>query len=246
MSDTAGVRESFILEYYYDAVSAAGGTPVLLPPVLGKEAVRAALGLVDGLALIGGDDLDPARYGEAKHEKTRLLVPRRDEFDMQLAREALGGGLPIFAICGGCQLVNVAMGGTLHQHLPDVYGNTIEHARSDEIRRQGREVMHEAAILKGSLLHEILGVETLRVNSSHHQSVNRVAAGLRVTARAEDGVVEALERGGLAEKVESRKEKGEQKWLLAVQWHPERMKGVREHERLFEAFVETLRGGKAE
>jgi len=230
-SETDGVKQSFILEYYYDFVSAAGGLPVLLPPLANPEDIRAAVELANALVLVGGDDINPARYEQERHEKTQPLDARREEFDFLLAREALSRELPILAICGGCQLVNVALGGTLHQHLPDVYGASIAHSRSDEMRREGRESIHEARIEKGTLLREILGVESLQVNSSHHQSVDRAADGLRVSARAADGVVEALEWADYRERA----------FMLAVQWHPERLKGIREHMRLFEALVEAAR-----
>ena len=230
-SETNGVKQSFILEYYYDSVSAAGGLPILLPPLINADDVRAAAELPDALVLAGGDDISPVRYGQERHEKTQLLDPRREEFDFLLTREAFSRKLPILAICGGCQLVNVALGGSLHQHLPDVYGANIAHSRSDEMRREGQESMHEARIEKGTLLHEILGVESLQVNSSHHQSVDKPADGLRVSARSADGVVEALEWADCRKRP----------FMLAVQWHPERLRGVREHMRLFEALVKAAR-----
>jgi putative glutamine amidotransferase len=230
-SETVGVKQSFILEYYYDSVSEAGGLPVLLPPLAKAEDVREAAGLLKALVLVGGDDINPAQYGQPRHDKTSILESRREEFDFILAREALGRGLPLLAICGGCQLLNVALGGTLHQHLPDVYGAGIAHSRSDEMLREGKDAMHEANVLPETLLHQVLRVQNLQVNSSHHQSVDMPAEGLRVSARAPDGVVEALEW------LDWRKKP----FMLAVQWHPERLKEMREHMLLFEALIEAGR-----
>jgi putative glutamine amidotransferase len=229
-AETDGVRQSFISEHYYNSVSAAGGVPVLLPPVAEPDDVDSELSLLNGLALIGGDDINPARYGRERHAKTEMLEARREEFDVLLARRALERGLAVLAICGGCQLINVVLGGTLHQHVPEVYGEDVAHGRTEEMRRGGIESMHEARIEKGSLLHEILGMDAVRVNSSHHQSVDVVADGLCVSARAADGVVEALEWS-------DRKKP----FLLAVQWHPERLGHVTEHLRLFQALVQAAR-----
>jgi len=225
-SESDGVRQSYILEYYYDSVTAAGGLPVLLTPLVAAEDVVEAANILDAVILVGGDDINPARYGRELHEKSQLIEQRREEFDFLMAQEALKRGLPLLGICGGCQLVNVALGGSLHQHVPDAYGDSVTHSRTDEMRRTGKESMHEVRIEKGTLLHDILGAETLQANSSHHQSVDRVAGGLRVSARAADGVVEAVEW------IDRRRP-----FMLAVQWHPERLPGVKEHKRLFEALI---------
>lgn len=221
------VRESFIPERYYDSVAAAGGLPILLPPLDNGGDIKELLRLCDGLLLIGGDDINPARYGQERHAKTCLILPRREEFDFALVGAALESRLPILAICQGCQVMNVALGGTLHQHVPDVYGEDVPHFRPDEMRRKGGERMHRIRIEKGSLLHETVGAETLEVNSSHHQAADRPGEGLRVSARSADGVAEALEW----------KDPGGRPFMLAVQWHPERISSVKEQMLLFEALA---------
>ncbi len=227
-------HESFVFEQYYDSVASAGGLPVLLPPLADDASLDALLRLCRGLVLIGGDDMDPSRYGQKPHEKTEVMQPRRDEFDFRLARAAVRLGVPTLAICGGCQLLNVAQGGTLHQHVPDVYGEGVLHAPTDEMRKEGRERMHGVHIEKGTLLHSVVGRDELEVNSSHHQSVDRPADGLRVSARSPDGVIEALEWT----------DQPGRPFVLAVQWHPERISSVREHMLLFEALVNTAQSDR--
>ncbi|RKY26370.1 MAG: gamma-glutamyl-gamma-aminobutyrate hydrolase family protein [Planctomycetota bacterium] len=220
-------NESFIFEQYYDSVAAAGGVPILLPPLGDQARIRELLGLMDGVVMIGGNDLNPSRYGRELHEKTELMLPRREEFDIGLISAVLSAGIPLLAICQGCQTLNVALGGSLHQHLPEVYGEDVLHAPTDEMRKAGEERMHRVTIEKGTLLHRIVGRDTLEVNSSHHQSVDRAAEGLLVSARSPDGVIEALEWADYARRP----------FMLAVQWHPERIRTLREHMLLFEALV---------
>ena len=227
-------HESFVFEQYYDSVASAGGLPVLLPPLEDDAGLDALLRLCRGLVLIGGDDMDPSRYGQEPHEKTEVMQPRRDEFDFRLARAAVRLGVPTLAICGGCQLLNVVQGGTLHQHVPDVYGRTVLHAPTDEMRKEGRGRMHGVHIEKGTLLHSVVGRDELEVNSSHHQSVDRPAEGLRVSARSPDGVIEALEWT----------DQPGHPFVLAVQWHPERISSVREHMLLFEALVNAAQSDR--
>lgn len=196
---------------YVEAVAAAGGTPLLLPPV-GTDA--GVLELVDGLIVIGGVDVDPRFYGAERHELTSSQ-PSRDEHDLALTRAALERGLPLFAICRGAQILNVALGGTLVQHLPDVNENAAQYQPGPG--RYGRVAFRTAP---GSRCRELLG-ETAESPCYHHQALDEVAERLVVTARAEDGTVEAVETtaGG---------------WTLGVQFHPEEN---RKDPRLFEGFV---------
>lgn len=200
---------------YVEAVADAGGTPVLLPPVGTDTSV---LDLVDGLIVIGGVDVDPQFYGAERHEKT-TSQPSRDEHDLALTRAALERGLPLFAICRGAQILNVALGGTLIQHLPDVDPDAARY--QPEPGRYGRV---EFTTEPGSRCRELLG-ETAESPCYHHQGLDTVAEGLAVTARAPDGTVEAVETttGG---------------WTLGVQFHPEEN---RRDARLFEGFVRVAR-----
>ncbi|MFP4056341.1 MAG: gamma-glutamyl-gamma-aminobutyrate hydrolase family protein [Candidatus Brocadiia bacterium] len=208
---------------YADAVARAGGLPLLLPTPAGDlEAWAAAcLDAVDGLVLTGGRDYDPRPYGQEPHPATRLVAPRREAFDPALAHLALRRGLPVLGICGGMQLLNIVLGGDLVQDLPP---RPVRHRAPGEAR------CHEVAVEAGSRLAAIVGEGRLEVNSSHHQALGRVAEGLRVVARAPDGVVEAVEGTGAA-------------FVLGVQWHPERLASRAEQLALFRALVEAAGRG---
>ncbi|SDK15077.1 anthranilate synthase component 2/putative glutamine amidotransferase [Nonomuraea maritima] len=189
-----------LLPYMYvEQVVRAGGQPVLLPPA--GDPVAALRGL-DALILAGGGDVDPARYGEPPHERTGYLRQARDESEFALLAAALDRGLPYLGICRGLQVLNVALGGTLHQHLPDVVGHE-GHAPAP-----GRFGHLPVTPLPGTRLAKILGEQPVTVPHAHHQAVDRLAPGLTVSAVAEDGTVEAVELDT-------------EGFALAVQWHPE-------------------------
>ena len=210
--------------WYTDAVELAGGVPVVLPVVDDPALVDEQLDLVDGLVLTGGPDLSPSLYGARKHPKTRLMLPARQVYDLELARAAVRRDIPVLGICGGLQLVNVAFGGDLVQHLPDEVGDRVPHRVEG-----GAYTSHEVIVQPHSRLHRILGVERLAVNSGHHQAASKVGGGLRVTARAPDGVIEALELKGDI-------------FCVCVQWHPEIL--ARESDAnlaLFRALVDAAR-----
>jgi len=201
---------------YADSVAAAGGIPVLLPPFPG--AGLAALRL-DGLILSGGGDIDPAEFGAAAHPATTSVRPERDAAEFALVAAALDGGLPLLGICRGLQVLNVARGGTLHQHLPDVVG----HAGHAPV--PGEYASHRVSVDPASRLGAILGgpgPAGLSVPTYHHQAVDRLGAGLAASAWAEDGTVEAIELAGDGPG-----------FALAVQWHPE----AGDDPRLFRALV---------
>jgi putative glutamine amidotransferase len=192
---------------YADAVARAGGVPVLLPPV---PAIGEALDRLDGLILSGGGDIDPARYGAGRHPATDPANAVRDEAELGLCAGALARGLPLLAICRGMQVLNVGLGGTLHQHLPDVTGND---AHSPVASGYGQ---HEVSVAAGSQLAAVLGRTALAVPTHHHQAVDRLGTGLVATAWTGDGIIEAMEpdaAGGHADETSQ--------FLLAVQWHPE-------------------------
>jgi putative glutamine amidotransferase len=212
-------RELALGTRYIRAVEAAGGLPVVLPPLRGV-AVGPLLDRLDGLCLSGGPDLDPEAYGERGHVELGPTEPALDAFELALVREADRRRLPLLAICRGAQVVNVARAGSLHQHLPDVVGTRVIHRQ----REAGTRPTHRVRVAPGSRLAELLGVDRLEVNSFHHQAVARVGRRLRPVAWAEDGTIEALEaldRG----------------FLLAVQWHAEALSSLPEHHGLFEALV---------
>jgi putative glutamine amidotransferase len=204
-------------EPYADALRQAGIEPVLIAP---EDHGRMA-GL-QGLVLSGGTDVNPARYGAAPHPDLETPDDARDEKEIRLLDEALAADLPVLAICRGMQLFNVAHGGTLIQHLENFAVHSVP--RGDKTLP-----VHDILVEPGTLLAAILGEGLHGVNSRHHQAVERIGAGLRVTARsAPDGVVEALERS-------------DRGFALAVQWHPEdQARRDAEQRKLFEAFRAAL------
>ena len=195
---------------YADAVADGGGEPVLLPTGSGTAEVVARL---DGLVLAGGADVDPARYDRPAGPHTTVLRPERDESELIALHAALDRDLPLLAICRGMQLLNVALGGDLVQHLPDLENTGVHDPGAGLYQR--REVRTQ----DGTRLHELLG-SAASVACHHHQALSRVAAGLTPTAWAEDGVVEGVEAAG-------------HRFCLAVQWHPEES----QDNRLFDALV---------
>ncbi|HTX32770.1 MAG TPA: gamma-glutamyl-gamma-aminobutyrate hydrolase family protein [Solirubrobacteraceae bacterium] len=204
---------------YMRAIEAAGGIPVVLPP-LATEALAPLLSQVSGVCLSGGPDLDPATYGQIRHELTGPVWEELDRFELGLARAADAYGLPILAICRGMQVLNVSRGGTLHQHLPDIAGERICH-RQPEV---SAKPTHRVTIEESSRLREILGARRKMVNSFHHQAVASLGERLRITATASDGTIEAVEAI-------------DRDFVLGVQWHAECLVGGREHAALFSAFV---------
>lgn len=183
---------------YIEAVVAAGGTPILLPPLGTDESV---LDVVDGLIVVGGPDVDPSRYGAVPHPKTKSQ-PLRDAHDTALTMGAVARELPLFAICRGAQILNVAMGGSLIQHVPDVYLTSNYRPAPGVYGQVG------FTTVEGSLIRELLG-ESATAPCYNHQAIDSVPEGLRVTARSDDGMVQAVEptSGG---------------WALGVQFHAER------------------------
>ncbi len=211
---------------YVNSLVACGAIPVLLPTVVSLESWRAMYESADGILLSGGGDVDPARFGELPHEKTYGVDPERDEVEMALARWALQDDKPLFAICRGIQVVNVALGGSLIQDLPSQRGGDVPHdGTANGFARH--QVAHTVRVEPGTHIAQIIGPGELEVNSFHHQALKRIADGLVVTSRSPDGVVESVELPG-------------KRYYIGVQWHPEEMAADREDMmRLFCIFVEA-------
>lgn len=204
-------RAALIPQNYVDQVAAAGGVPVLLPPVPGVEL---AVSRLDGLILSGGPDLEPASYGQEPGPRTTVIRPERDAAETALFLAAARAGLPILGICRGMQLINVALGGTLIQHLPDVVGH------EGHCQVPGQMGTHEVTVASGGLLADIVGAGPLAVPTYHHQAIDRLAAGLTATAWSDDGTIEAVELDH-AQAADEQRAAGHHRFTLAVQWHPE-------------------------
>lgn len=183
---------------YPDAVWRAGGVPVLLPPL--PDGAAEVVAGIDGLVLAGGGDLDPARYGEAPHPLTGGVSAGRDAWEVEVLRAALDRGIPVLGVCRGLQVLNVVLGGSLHQHLPDVVGSQAHRPEPGTFGDVDVDVT-------GGRLQELLGGRTA-VRCHHHQALDRLGTGLQVVARAPDGTVEAVELTG-------------DRFVVGVQWHPE-------------------------
>jgi putative glutamine amidotransferase len=212
---------------YVEAVKAAGGAPVLIPLNLDDGALRAIYERLDGLLLAGGEDLHPRYYGEAIHEKCGQIDEARDIVELTLTRWALTEGLPIFAICRGIQVLNVAEGGTLYQDIASQVPGSLKHDCWPDHPRN--YLAHQVTVNGDSLMAAILGHRQIGVNSSHHQAVKDLAPRFRVVARATDGLIEAIEGH-------------DHPFALGVQWHPEDLvEDAPPMRRLFEEFVSAAR-----
>ncbi len=203
---------------YVDAVQSAGGTPILLPP--NQPAPSQILALLDGLILPGGGDINPILYGGTPHSTMYSVDPDRDDFEFALAKLALTASIPVLGICRGMQMLNVASGGDLVTHVPEIYGTEIIH-RLDHPRRP---TQHEVYILPESRLVDILGTTEATIVTWHHQAVRNLSIDWKVAAKAPDGLIEAIEHQ-------------RHPWMFALQWHPEMSAQDPAHQRLFQAFV---------
>jgi putative glutamine amidotransferase len=221
------VPASFLPKVYLDAVTDAGGIAVLLPPQpVSRDIARSVVSSLDGLIVAGGADVDPARYGQEAHPRTGVPRTDRDAWEDALLTEAIAIELPFLGICRGAQVLNVALGGTLHQDVAADPGTQIPHGQK-EPRDQPT---HKVTVAPGSRLAEVLGTDELEVNSMHHQAIHRLGRGLTAVAWAPDQLVEGAEIDDPA------------RFVLGVQWHPEELVGHSEPaRRLFSALVAAAR-----
>jgi putative glutamine amidotransferase len=207
---------------YLRGLEAAGALPVVIPP-LSEDAIESLLDRFDGICLSGGPDLDPAGYGAEPHPELGPIEPHLDRFELAVARRADAREMPILAICRGAQAINVVRGGTLHQHLPEI-STEIGHRQ----KVPGNQTSHAVEIDSESRLAATLGATEIDVNSFHHQAIDRVGAGLRVSASAPDGTIEAVEDP-------------DRPFLIGVQWHAETLVHRPYEAALFDNFVDACR-----
>lgn len=219
---------------YLEAIAAAGGVPLTLPATTSRDVVAESVRRCDGVLMTGGDDIQPQLYAQklpAPLRKTVGVTPdggQRDFRELLLVDEVFRQRRPLLAICRGHQMLNVALGGSLLADIPSQKPKAINHRRMD----QRSEIVHEVRLTPGSLLAKMTGEQKLGVNSTHHQSVGRVAGPLAVVAQSEDGIVEGLELKPAASRWLP--------WLLSVQFHPERLVDrYPEHLAIFRGFVQA-------
>lgn len=217
----SGVEVVTVKDAYLAEVVAAGGVPVVLAPTPEPGAIARLAESIDGLLLTGGRDIDPQRYGERIWNATVQPEPDRDAFELPLVRLAVEADRPVLAICRGIQVLNVALGGTLYQDLPTQLPESLLHTQEED----RDAVTHSVRMEPHSCLARLIGDAPLETNTFHHQAVKDVASSLQVTARSDDGVIEALEAP-------------DRRFVCGVQWHPEDLAAsYPRHRRLFEALV---------
>jgi putative glutamine amidotransferase len=219
-------RFEYLKQHYYEGVESAGGVPIAIPLTERLEFVDRYCDLVDGFLFVGGEDVNPEVYGEPLDPLCRPQMPRRDHFEIRLLQAAFQRRIPILGICRGLQVMNVAFGGTLFQDLKYLPGAG-NHA---QIGERDFSTRHLVRIESGTLLHSIIGADQIEVNTSHHQAIKKLGAGLRIAAGAPDGVIEAVEMDG---------------FTLGVQWHPEAWGHDKYSRLIFGAFCAAAAGTKA-
>ncbi|MCF0178566.1 MAG: membrane dipeptidase [Bacteroidales bacterium] len=205
------------------SIELAGGIPVIIPETTDSDLINQTLDMLDGLMMTGGEDINPAYYGEEVLEACGGINEKRDYYELMLLKKAIDRNIPVIGVCRGLQMINVAMGGTLYQDIPSQYQTETIHARSAE----NPSPMHEVTLLPNTAIHQILGHDVLTVNTSHHQGIKKLAPGLTITAYSStDSIPEAIEAIG--------------KNIIAVQWHPETMTAAGDtvQLRFFKAFVD--------
>lgn len=215
----------FIKKAITDAVTAAGGLPVIVPFAKTESQAKATVRRLDGLIISGGYfDIDPSIYGEKRHRKLGVVIKSRTLSELHLLKAALSQKKPLLGICGGHQLINVHFGGSLYQ---DILGQT-DNAKNHEQKSDPRKTSHTVNVAKGSRLSMIVGKKSFRVNSTHHQAVKKLGRGLTASAISPDGIVEALEAA-------------DPRFVLGVQWHPEFLTRMEPQMNIFKSLIKASR-----
>ena len=216
-------RQFFYLNYSYArAVINAGGIPIVIPGPQAEDDYTEILKRLNGIIFSGGNDHNPALWGEEMHPQTKLLHEHRQNYEIMLGKLARKLELPTLGICGGHQTINIVYGGSLIQDIPDITKTTILHSQ-----KETRNIpTHKVILQEDTKLFRIMQKKEIMSNSFHHQAVNRLGDGLRITARAEDGIVEAIETT-------------DDRFVIGVQWHPEELYEMEEHFALFKALIKA-------
>lgn len=230
---TSSIREGTLLTMGMDnahSVVNAGGVPLVLPNIANESVLDQLAASLDGLLVTGGGDVDPTWYGEEPHPALGEVSPERDQFEIALIRRFLQRNKPVFGICRGCQVLNVAADGDMYQ---DIYAQSGRPLLQHSQKAPREHASHYVDIVEQSMLHSIVQNIRLKVNSFHHQAIRRAGAGFAITAYSSDGIVEAIEST-------------QHRFALGVQWHPENMtrSGDPAARLLFEAFVHACRASR--
>lgn len=212
------------------AISQTGGLPVMLPYLLAEGDTDQIADQIDGLYLTGGYDIDPTLFGEEPHPNLGTIIPSRDTFEMALIKRVLDLGKPILAVCRGCQILNIAVGGDMYQ---DIYSQLDRDLLQHNQKAAGSHASHFVNVLKGSLLHRLTGVERLKVNSWHHQANRNVSDSFQVSGKANDGVIEAIESSAHS-------------FVLGLQWHPEQLVAANDTSslKIYQGFITSCQNNK--
>lgn len=215
-----------------NAIKRAGGLPIILPNLLGKEEIEQYAEKIDGLYLTGGSDIDPILFGEEPHPNLGTVVPHRDIFERDLINKILQLNKPILGVCRGCQILNIAVGGEMYQ---DIYAQIDDELLQHAQQAPKEHGSHFVNVLMGSLLHRLTGQEKLQVNSRHHQANRLVIDTFQISGKASDGIIEAIESK-------------EHPFVLGLQWHPENMAAANDQQslKIFEGFIEACSVQKGE
>ncbi|WP_188454311.1 gamma-glutamyl-gamma-aminobutyrate hydrolase family protein [Virgibacillus oceani] len=208
-----------------NAIAGAGGMPVMLPYLLADEDVGQLASTIDGLYLTGGYDIDPTYFTEEPHPNLGTIIPSRDAFEIPLIQKMFELGKPVLAVCRGCQILNIAAGGDMYQ---DIYAQIHHELLQHNQNAPSTHGSHLVNVCKGSLLHHLIGKETLKVNSRHHQANRAVADSFQISGKANDGIIEAIESIDLP-------------FVLGLQWHPESMIDDKDSQKIFQGFITSCK-----
>lgn len=212
-----------LMQSYIDAIMQAGGVPVLIPSMIAEDGWDALYSRLDGILFSGGGDIALEHFSGDSHPRIDDVEPERDSVELKMLNAAASDGKPMLGICRGCQVMNVALGGTLYTHIPDQLPNALDHAYPGNKRTI---LVHEVKLEEGTHIAEVMGEPIVKVNSLHHQGLKDIAPSLRVTGYAPDGLVEAVELP-------------DHPFAIAVQWHPEWLTDQESTRNLFRKFVEA-------